>query len=104
LQHLVLVIPCVFLWCRAWLTGQALPRWHMVAIALFAAIEVLVHREFVSRDVYELLVAYKLHTLAALIALALVLTLPEERCETPTDDRPVATPPLRARTGELRVG
>lgn len=76
LQHLALIVPCVFLWGRAWLGGSAIPRWHWPVVVVFALIVLGVHREFVSAPTYELLVSYKLHTLAALLAMLLVLSLP----------------------------
>jgi hypothetical protein len=78
LQHLALILPCVFLWTRAWLAGEALPRWHRIVVPLFALIVLAVHREFMPREWYELLVSYKLHALAALLAIVLVLTLPQD--------------------------
>jgi hypothetical protein len=79
LQHLALIVPCVFLWARAWLGGAAIPRWHWPVMGAFALIVLVVHREFVSATTYELLVSYKLHTLAALLAMLLVLSLPREK-------------------------
>lgn len=79
LQHLVLVLPCVLLWWQARLGRAALPRWHDGAIALFGVIALLVHRDLMSRGLYELLVSYKVHTLACLTAVTLVLTLPARR-------------------------
>jgi hypothetical protein len=77
LQHLVLIVPCVFLWLRAWLAGPPLPRWQNIGMTLVALIALCVHRELMTRDFYDLMVSYKVHTAAALIALGLVLTLPD---------------------------
>jgi hypothetical protein len=87
LQHLVLIVPSVFLWVRAWLAGVPIPRWHWPVLAVFALIVLGVHREFVSRAMYEVLVAYKLHTLAALLAVLLVLTLPGQTANSASAQR-----------------
>ncbi len=79
LQHLALIVPCVFLWARAWLGGAMIPRWHGPAMAVFALIVLGVHREFVSATTYELLVSYKLHTAASLLVIGLVLSLPAKK-------------------------
>lgn len=78
LQHLSLVVPCVFLWMQSWLAGLPRPRWHGLVMGTAALFVLGVHREFVSKPVYEVLVSYKLHTIAALLTVLLVLTLPEE--------------------------
>lgn len=77
LQHLVLILPALFLWMRAALAGAPVPRWQRAAVGAIAVIVLLVHRDLMSADLYEVVVSYKLHTLAGLLALALVLTLPE---------------------------
>jgi hypothetical protein len=77
LQHLVLVVPCVFLWLRAWLSGAAVPRWHWLVVVPLGLIGLLAHRDLMTASFYELLLSYKVHTLAGLFAVGLVLTLPD---------------------------
>jgi hypothetical protein len=77
LQHLVLVVPCVFLWMRAWLSGAMVPRWHWLLLLPLGIIGLLAHRDLMTASFYELLLSYKLHTLAGLGAVTLALTLPD---------------------------
>lgn len=95
LQHLVLILPCIFLGWRARLAGAALPRWQPAVMVLFALIALLVHRELMTRDLYEVMVSYKLHTLAALLAILIVLTLPQRRLALPVEDHASLTTPVR---------
>jgi hypothetical protein len=82
LQHLVLIVPALVLWMRAALAGATVPRWQWAAVGAIAAIVFLVHRDLMSAEFYEVMVSYKLHTLAGLLALALVLNLPKMRSGT----------------------
>jgi hypothetical protein len=101
LQHLALIVPCIFLWCRAWIGGSPIPRWHRPVLAGLALCTVLVHREFVSRDLYELLVSYKVHTLAVLLAILLVLTLQEERAAVEGENDNALALEARARAAKV---
>jgi hypothetical protein len=92
IQHLVLILPCVFLWWRARLAGIPMPRWHPLALGAFAAIALLVHRELMTRSFYEVLISYKPHTLAALLVLLLVLTIPDRAPAVAVESLEVAPP------------
>lgn len=80
LQHLVLVVPCVFLEFRELLTansnGERYPRYRMVLLGVIGFIVLVLQRDIVQRDLSILVLSYKFDTLAALIAIFLVLTQP----------------------------
>jgi hypothetical protein len=78
LQHLVLVLPCVFLCIQTAVTGQR-PRWHGVALGLVAVITLLVHGDILGRQLFEVVMSYKPHTMTTLLLMTMVLTLPATR-------------------------
>jgi hypothetical protein len=75
-QHLVLVIPVVYLVVRAALEPGELSTWQR-RLAWLAAIVMLFagQRDLLGHDFFMVLMAYKVHTWAALAALTLVLSL-----------------------------
>src|SRR5205807_10148253 len=54
LQHLVLVLPCLFLWMRAWLSGSSVPPWHWLLVVPLGLIGLLAHRDLMTASFYEL--------------------------------------------------
>ena len=75
-QHMVLLIPAVFLILREQLsTGQHL--WRLILIWLIVLLMVAPQRELFGRNIWLVLHSYKLDTMAALLILLLVLTLPK---------------------------
>jgi hypothetical protein len=78
LQHLILVLPCAFLCIRAWLTGQS-QRWQGVVLSLIAVVTLLIHGDILGRRLFYVCMSYKPHTVAALMLMAMVLTLPARR-------------------------
>jgi hypothetical protein len=97
LQHLVLVVPCVFLWMRAWLSGAPVPRWHWLIVVPLGLVGLLAHRDLMTESFYELLLSYKVHTLAGLGAVVLVLTLPDStRASVAHADSATSLPPPQA--------
>jgi hypothetical protein len=76
-HHMVLFIPAVFASIRVDLGGA--PRWRVIAMWV-AALLILGHqRELVGRNLCWILDSYKLQTVAALILIALVLTIRKGR-------------------------
>lgn len=74
-QHLVLFIPAVYLSVRAALQGHS--RVRVAAIWAAALLILAPQRELIGRDLWWVLQSYKPETLAALILIALALTLPK---------------------------
>ncbi|MCU0917883.1 MAG: glycosyltransferase 87 family protein [Planctomycetes bacterium] len=86
-QHLVLFIPVLFATIRVDLPGA--PRWRVVAMWSAAALILVGQRELLGRELWWVLESYKPQTLAALILLTLVLTIPKARVSpAPVADRP----------------
>lgn len=83
LQHLVLVVPAVFLSMRGLLTdhaaGRRHPRWRVATLALIGVIVLLLQRDVVQRDLSIVFLSYKIDTLVGLLAVLLALTLPRDR-------------------------
>ncbi|QDU61680.1 hypothetical protein Pan216_25420 [Planctomycetes bacterium Pan216] len=86
LQHLVLIIPSIFLSIRGWLAdrdeGRVHPRWRIAALVFIGVVVLLLQRDVVQRDLSILILSYKLDTLVGLLAILLAATLPEPQ---PTD-------------------
>ena len=76
LQHLVLVLPCLFLAIRAGLPMADQPRWRAALIGLIGIIVLLLQRDVVQRELSILVLSYKLDTFACLLALLLSQTIP----------------------------
>jgi hypothetical protein len=90
-QHMVLFIPAVLMSIRADLEGA--PRWRVLAMWT-AALLILGHqRDLLGRDLWQIMDSYKLGTLAALILIALVLTI--------HTNRPAPVSPERLGPGKL---
>ncbi len=75
-QHLVLTLPCLFLSLRAVLTRQDHSRWRLFVLCVIGVLMLGTGRELLGRSLSHLLSAYKVHTLAAVLSLVLVLTMP----------------------------
>ncbi|MCD6365214.1 MAG: DUF2029 domain-containing protein [Planctomycetes bacterium] len=75
-QHLVLVIPAMFLTIRAALDGQ-LGRWRTVLLALIVLAVLAPQRAIFGRELCTVIHSYKPQPLAVLLCMALVLTLPK---------------------------
>lgn len=76
LQHLVLVLPAIYLWMSKLFDGISPPRWHLVTAGLIALVLLFVHKDLFGETLFLVLMSYKLHTWAAVGIVALVLTLP----------------------------
>jgi len=75
-QHLVLMIPAVFLSVRTDL-GRTNAKWRIVIMWIVFVFIIAPQREIIGRDLWLIIQSYKLDTIAALLCLFLVLTLPE---------------------------
>ncbi len=75
-QHLVLVLPAIFLTVRCVLGAAVVPRWRIAALTLIGLIVLLSRRGVTGYDLSILLLSYKVDTVAMMLALCLVLTLP----------------------------
>ncbi len=76
LQHLVLVLPAVYLVARANFEGVRLSRAQRVVFWIAAAIMIFAgQRDLLGQQLFLLAMSYKVHTWAVLTVLALVLTL-----------------------------
>ncbi len=75
-QHLVMVLPALFLTIRSLLGSATMPRWRIATLALIGAIVLLSRRGVVGHELSIVLLSYKADTLAMMVALLLVLTLP----------------------------
>jgi hypothetical protein len=73
-QHLVLILPALFL-CLHATTARQSSSWHLAGLAVVVPLLLLVHGDILGDRFYTLALAYKLHTFAALLLLAMVLTL-----------------------------
>ena len=77
LQHLVQVIPAMFLIFLAVLSRPgAAKRWRIVLLVAIGVITLLLQRDVVQRELSIIVLSYKFDTLVALAAMLLVLTLP----------------------------
>jgi hypothetical protein len=78
LQHLVLVLPAVYLVVRAAFEPGARAPWRLRLGAPVAVVMILAgQRDVLGHGFFLLVMSYKVHTWAALAAIFLVLTLPE---------------------------
>jgi hypothetical protein len=79
LQHLVLVVPAVFLILRAEIAhrsaGGSWRNWRTCVLATIAVIVLLLQRDVVQRDLSVLILSYKLDTFAVLLAMTGALVL-----------------------------
>jgi len=75
-QHLVLMIPAVFLSVRTDL-GRTNAKWRIVVMWIIFIFIIAPQREIIGRDLWLIIQSYKPDTIAALLCLFLVLTLPE---------------------------
>jgi hypothetical protein len=72
LQHLVLMLPAVFLWVRWVLVVDKVPRWHLAFAGVAVAIMLVLHKDTLGRPLFLLVMSYKFHTLAAVMLLILM--------------------------------
>ena len=79
-QHMVLLIPAVFLVVREHLATPA-SRWRTITLWLLPVLILAPQREIIGRDLWLILQSYKLDTIAALLCLLLVLTIPKRASE-----------------------
>lgn len=82
LQHLVVMLPCVLCeFCR-WLSWPrecgAYSRWRIAALSLIGFIVLVLQRDVVQHDLSIVLLSYKINTIAAVLSIVLVLTLPKK--------------------------
>lgn len=75
-QHLVLMIPAVFLSVRTDL-GRTNAKWRIVVMWIIFIFITAPQREIIGRDLWLIIQSYKPDTIAALLCLFLVLTLPK---------------------------
>ncbi len=107
-QHLVMCLPALFLTIREQLATGHQVRWRTWAVGAFAALVILSSRGAIPYDWAILALTYKTFTIAALIALALLVTLParaRESVAVPTREDEVAaefTNPKRERGRTLQ--
>jgi hypothetical protein len=72
-QHLVMVIPTLFLIIAQGLGVGGLSRIGKSGLALFAVLALVLNRSVVGKSAYLTLLGYHIHTVAMLIMLALLL-------------------------------
>ncbi len=77
-QHMVLLMPAVFLIVRRHLATDA-PLWRSVVIWLIFILIHLPQRDLMGRNVGLILHSYKVETMASLLILFMILTLPSRR-------------------------
>ena len=75
-QHLVMCLPALFLTIREQLLTEHQARWRTWAVGAFAVLVLLSSRGMIPYDWAILALTYKTFTIAALIALTLLVTLP----------------------------
>ncbi len=73
-QHLVWLLPALYLIAAEHLAGRRLPRLGLAAMAAYALFAVLLNREVLGRAVYLTLLAGGLHTVAMLLILLVLIT------------------------------
>lgn len=78
-QHLVMCLPALFLTIREQLATGHQVRWRTWAVGAFAALVLISSRGAIPYDWAILALTYKTFTLAALIALTLLVTLPRAK-------------------------
>ena len=75
-QHLVLVLPAVYLLVRASLEAGGLSAWKIGLIRLLATVMTLGGQgDILGRSLYLVVMSYKVHTWAALIVLVMIMTM-----------------------------
>jgi hypothetical protein len=79
LHHFVLMFPGVLLLTMSLLREVEQGRWRWALFGTMAVIVLFLHREVMGKMLQIVLLSYKLHTLAALIAIFLLVTLPMAR-------------------------
>ncbi len=77
-QHLVLVIPALFVPMRT-ILNEKTGRWRSVVVWIIAFFVLIPQREIFGRDLWLIIHSYKPETVAVLLCIVLVLTLPEKR-------------------------
>jgi len=75
-QHLVLLIPALYLIVADHLAGDGSDSATRAAVAVYALLALVANRELLGRDVYLCLLAAGLHTVCMLIVLAIILRQP----------------------------
>lgn len=91
-QHLVLTLPCLFLSIRAELDPQLRSKWRIATLVFIAVLMMGTGRELIGRDLSHLLSSYKIHALAALMSMGLVLTIRSRSLPLPLPPRSRAMP------------
>ncbi len=98
-QHLVLVLPAAFLALRANLARRE-PLWRRLALGAIFVLNLIPQRIIVGYELSGILYSYKTQTLAALLAVGLVLTIPKWPSAAPLDDRHAGCENQPAAAGE----
>lgn len=75
LQHVVFVLPALYLIVAQDQAIARLPRWGRIAMWAYIAMSLGLNREFLGRENYLLLLSYQMHTVCLLIVLAMLLIL-----------------------------
>jgi hypothetical protein len=86
-QHLVVMVPALFLSLRAVLNHSGGLHWRWAVLLLIGIIFLGTKQFVLGRDLSLLALSYKVDTVAALLLLLLVLTLPETKRQTQTVPR-----------------
>jgi len=73
-QHLVFLIPAIYLLVAQELAISPLPNLARAGLIAFAGASLLLNREILGKNLYEILLAYRLHTILMLVVVALLLT------------------------------
>lgn len=89
-QHLVLMIPALFLSMRVGL-GRTDAKWRGIFIGIIAVIVLGPQRELIGKELWLIIHSYKLQTIASLLCLLLVLTLPKNSTTSRTSLMPNST-------------
>lgn len=75
LQHVVFIIPGLFLLCVDWFSGRRWPAWARILMGLYLLFSLVLNREILGRPTYMAVLSFYTHTLAMLIVLTLLLAL-----------------------------
>jgi hypothetical protein len=84
-HHLVLMIPAVYVSLYTDIGGHT-PKWRRVLMWTAAVLVLAPQREILGRDLWWIIQSYKCDTLAAVIMMVLVLTIPRDRQLAPQEE------------------
>ncbi len=76
-QHLVLVIPALFVPMRA-ILSEKMGRWRVISVWIIAFLVLVPQREILGKTLWRIIHSYKVETIAILLCMILVLTLPKK--------------------------